>query len=89
MADSFSEFAVGMTGPAANSAAITPSDSTDLDYVTRAVSADVAGPLRYAPVGTEGDAIVTRFIPAGVQIAIRAKRIYATGTDAEGITADW
>lgn len=89
MADDFASFSAGLESPAANSKAITPSDSTDLAHVTRAISVDVDGAVRYAPLGTQGDAIVTRKFVAGVQMSIRAKRIYATGTTATGIIADW
>jgi hypothetical protein len=89
MTDTYSSYAASLTAPAINSAAITPDDSTDLAYVSRAISVDVEGFVKYAPLGTQGDAIVTRLLVAGVQHPIRAKRIYATGTTATGVVVDW
>lgn len=89
MADAFESFSTGIDAPAANSKAVTPSDSVDLPYVSRGISVDVDGNLSYQPVGTQGDATVTRKVVSGIQYAIRAKRILATGTTATGIVVDW
>jgi len=82
-------FAGGVDGPAVNSMAVTPSDTTDLPFVSRGIGVDVAGNVRYVPLGAQGDSLVTRFLVAGVIHPIRASRIHATGTTATGIVVDW
>lgn len=67
-------------------AAVTPSDSADLAYVSRAFH-----------VGTAGDVTVTTLSGEKVTITgatagwhpIRVTRIWATGTTATGITVGW
>lgn len=89
MADAFDAFAHGVDAPAVNSKSVTPSDSVDLPFVSRAISVDADGNLSYQPLGTQGDTTVTRKVVSGIQYAIRAKRIMATGTTATGIVVDW
>lgn len=64
--------------------AVTPSDSVNLANPTLAILATVAGTIKVDMVvsGT-----ITFTALAGVMYYIRAKKIYATGTAATGITA--
>jgi hypothetical protein len=74
-------------GPTANDAAVvTPSDSTDLAFVTRWIRANVAGTIKLT---TKNGSTVTLNFAAGETRAIRASRIWATGTTATGIEALW
>lgn len=75
-------------GPTANDAAVvTPSDSTDLTYVTRWIRSETAGVIKLTTKA--GSAVVLKFA-AGETRAIRASRIWATGTTVTGqIEALW
>lgn len=65
-------------------AVITPSDSTDLAYVTRAIRANGAGTVK---VDLYTGGTVTMNFLAGETRSVRATRIYATGTSATTIEA--
>jgi hypothetical protein len=84
--DASASFPNLLTAPADHAKAITPDNSNDLAYVTRAVILAVAGDLKVDTLGGESGEVLT--LPAGPH-AIRVKRIYATGTTATGITALW
>lgn len=74
-------------GPSANAAAVTPSDSTDLSFITTQVIASGAGVISVNMQGT-GSAVPIP-VAAGVPLSIRVRRILATGTTATGIVALW
>jgi hypothetical protein len=61
---------------------VTPSDSTDLAVVTRALIIGTAGTLKVTRI--DGTA-VTLTVPTG-ELRIRVVRVWATGTTASGIT---
>ena len=81
--DQFSTFGAGITSPAENAAAITPSNSVDLDYVTRAIYVGGAGNLAVVMKG--GDTVTFFGAVAGSVIPIRAARVLATGTTATSL----
>lgn len=62
---------------------ITPSDSTDLSEVTRAISLEVAGTL--AIITQDGTTITIPGLAVGVLHPIGAQRVLSTGTTATGI----
>jgi hypothetical protein len=77
----------GLTAPYDNAAAVTPSDSTDLTYVTRALWCATAGDVKVTLLG--GDTVT---INHGVHtlLAIRVTRVWSTGTVASPqIVALW
>ncbi len=84
-ADPFSTHAPAATNPADDAFPITPSDTTDLSVMVRA--------LRIASTGTGGIVRVTtrsgtvRDLPiaAGEQWEVRVSRVWTTGTTATGI----
>ncbi|SIS84845.1 spike base protein, RCAP_Rcc01079 family [Phaeovulum vinaykumarii] len=81
MQDDFHRTAVGMSDPAVHLEAITPSDSTDLARVTRALWVGQAGDL--AVVSAAGESVT---LPnAEGLIPIRVTRVRATGTTATGL----
>lgn len=82
MADAFDEHSPGLESPATRLAAITPSDSQDLAFATRAVTVAQAGSVRLTTVGGDTG---TLYLLAGVPFPIRVNRIWATGTTATGI----
>jgi hypothetical protein len=63
---------------------VTPSDGTDLAYISRWLIIGVAGNIKVTP--PLGAAAVTIAVPAGV-IPIQAARVWSTGTTATGIVA--
>jgi hypothetical protein len=77
--DSFSSNAEGLISPPDNAFAITPSDSSELPYVTRGIYTGAGGSL---VVILNGDSSSVTFanLPAGVILPIRAKKVLATGT---------
>lgn len=70
---------------AATFAAITPSNSTDLDVLTRAVYVGGAGNL--VAVDADGNTCTFTGVPAGSILPIRVRRINSTSTTATSIVA--
>jgi len=64
-----------------DAAAITPSDSGELDIYTRAIYVGGTGDLRVQMVGTGND-VTFSAVPAGSFLPIRVKRVYDTNTTA-------
>ena len=78
--------AEGLDSPYDNAAAITPSDSTDLGFVTRAIYVGQQGTLKVTMLGG-GD--VTFNCGQHLVLPIRATRVFATGTSANDLVALW
>ena len=86
-ANKFGGWSETVTSPATDAMPVTPSDTTDLAVMTKA--------LRVAATGTGGtvrvitEAGTTRDLPiaAGEQWDVRVSRVLATGTTATGIWA--
>jgi len=83
MADQFANVAEGFTAPADNQVSITPSDSTDLPFVSRALWVGGAGNLVVTPAAGGSD--VTYTVAAGAILPIRVSRVKSTGTTATQI----
>ncbi|MEO0369816.1 MAG: hypothetical protein AAF231_00025 [Pseudomonadota bacterium] len=83
MTDDFSTHSETLTAPAAAAETITPSDTQDLAFVTRALyvgqGGDVAVELK------SGDSVVLRNMQASVIYPLRVMRVLATGTTAADI----
>ena len=74
--------------PATRAAAVTPNDSTDLTYASRAIYVGGAGNIKVDTLG--GDSAITFVgVPAGTTLAVRATRVYSTSTTATSIVALW
>lgn len=73
----------GLTSPADNAVAVTPSDSTDLAYVSRALYIGTGGNLVVTMAG--GGDVTFSNIPDGSILPIRVSRVKATSTTASGI----
>ncbi len=67
--------------PAQMCFAITPSDSADLPYATKAIYIGEAGDVVLVPVRGEGP-VTFRNLPAGGILDVRARAIKAGGTTA-------
>ncbi|NNH59461.1 hypothetical protein HLI01_22255 [Rhizobium laguerreae] len=73
--------------PASNAAAVTPNDSTDLTYTSRAIYIGGAGNLAVIMAG--GQTVTFTGVLAGAVIPIRASRVMSTNTTATSIVAVW
>jgi hypothetical protein len=62
---------------------ITPSNTVDFTYATRAIYVGTAGAI--AVVTINGEVVIFNAVPAGTIIPIRAKRINSTGTGASNL----
>lgn len=82
-ADKFANFALSPAQPATELGAITPDDASDLPRPTIALNVATPGTVRVTALdGTVG--VVT--IAPGHAFPLRARRVWATGTSATGIT---
>ncbi len=86
MADQFAAFRPGLDSPAEHAAAVTPNDSTDLTYATRALYVGGTGNIKVTTVG--GETLVLSAVPVGV-LPIRVTRVHSTSTTATSIVALW
>lgn len=75
----------GIGEPAVNMVAVTPSDTVDLQFVSRALLVNGAGDLRIQTLGGQDVTIST--VAAGATIVVRATRVYSTSTTATLIYA--
>lgn len=76
-------FNPGVTNPARSATTITPSDSTDLFTIPKALYVGGAGNL---VVKLLDDATTVTFaVQAGAILPVRPVRVYSTGTTATGI----
>lgn len=73
-------------GPAIRAAAVTPSDSTDLTFVTRGLYVGAGGDVSVDMAET-GTSIVFVGVPTGTLLPVRVKRVRSTGTTATSIVA--
>lgn len=83
--DTFVTQASDLESPGRNFAAVTPSDSTDLTYLPRALWVGGSGDLTVVSVA--GD--TATFSSASGWMPIRPARVLATGTTATTIVAVW
>lgn len=82
MIDTFESFGTGLESPATRIVEITPDDTADIFYASRAVNVATSGSLR---VTTTGGDTGTVHVTAGVAFPLRVTRIWQTGTTATGI----
>lgn len=86
MSDAFINENPQLDSPAGNAAAITPSDSTDLPTVTRAIYVGTGGDLKVTMRG--GQTVTFKAVPQGTLLPIRATRVWnpvGTATDLVGV----
>jgi hypothetical protein len=75
--------ASGLTSPPLRAFSILPDDQTDLVRPIRGLMVAIAGDV--SVVTEAGDEVVLPGLLPGIQYAIRARRIRATGTNADGL----
>lgn len=85
--DSFSRFQTQDFSPLTNAASVTPHNTNELSYVTRALYVGGAGDV--AVTMQDSGEVTFVGIPAGTTIPVRVKIVKATGTDATSIIALW
>ena len=83
--DNFSRQKSQTSDPATNAVLITPSDSTDLVTVTRAVYVGTGGNMKVT-MQDSGTVLFTG-VPSGTTLPIRVSRIWNTTTTASTIIA--
>lgn len=74
--------------PAASAVAVTPSDSTELTYVARALYVGVGGNLA-VKLRDDSTAVVLVGVAEGSVLPLQVKQVMATDTTATNIVALW
>ncbi len=77
----------GLLGPAADGAAVTPSDTENLPVASKRLWIGGAGNV--ALVTVNGTALFYTTVPAGTYLQVRAQQVKATGTTATDIIAEY
>jgi hypothetical protein len=88
--NSFSSNSLSVLSPFTSASAVTPSNTVDLDQVTRGLQAHRSGGHAHVAISVimmNDTSSVTLNIPNGVPIALRVKRVLVTGTDATSVVA--
>lgn len=75
----------GLESPATNAVVVTPDNSNDLAYTTRAIYVGGAGNINVDMVS--GQTCLFSGVPAGTVLPIRVKRVRSTSTTATLIVA--
>ncbi len=84
MSDNFQNYTSSLRDPVRAAEQVTPSDSTDLASVSRAIYVGGSGDLRVTLV--DGSDVIFRTAPVGWH-PVRARQVWATGTTATDIVA--
>jgi hypothetical protein len=87
MADIYAGTGSDLLGPAANAAAVTPSDTANLPTASKRLWVGGAGNVKVLTVG--GSTVTYTAVPAGTYLKVRALQVFATGTTATNIVAEY
>jgi hypothetical protein len=85
--DNFKGVPTDLSSPGLNAATVTPSDSADITFSSRALYIGVTGDVTVNMAGN-GSSILFKSVPVGI-LPIRVSRVLATGTTATNIVAVW
>jgi len=85
-ADLFQYNRPGLASPYTHAAAVTPHDTNELAYITRALYVGTAGALKV--VTADGDTVTFGNVAVG-ELRIRVKQVFSTGTVASNIVSMW
>jgi hypothetical protein len=85
--DNFARVQSTTSDPATNAVVLTPSDSTDLTNVSRALYVGTTGNIKVT-MQDSGTVLFTA-VPAGAVLPIRVTRVWSTTTTASTIIALW
>lgn len=78
----------GMDAPASNAIAVTPSDSTDLASLSRALYVGTGGNVYVNVAGGQSNVPFLN-VPGGSVLSIRVSRVLLTNTSASNIVELW
>jgi hypothetical protein len=87
MVDRFAGMGGDLLSPAADGVAIVPSDTVDLPIAPRRLWIGGAGNVTINTLA--GRSLTYTAVPAGTYLQIRAARVFATGTTATNIVAEF
>lgn len=76
-----------LSSPCDNAAAVTPSDSADLAYISRAIWVGGAGAINVVLAG--GQTVLFAGIAAGTLLPLRITRVLASSTSATSLVVIW
>ena len=85
--DTFAKHSRSLTAPPEEAAAIAPDDAADLAFATRALYVGTGGDVRLRMLG--GGEVALTNLASGSLIPIRAIKVFATGTNANGLIGLW
>lgn len=85
--DSFSRFQTHDVSPVTNAVAVTPHNTNELSYVSRALYVGTGGDI--AVTMQDSGSVTFVDVPTGTLLPIRVKIVKATGTTASDIVALW
>lgn len=83
MKDEFSDYAISPTAPAEAAEAISPSDASGVEFVTRALYVGDGGDIRVKLL--RGSVVTLRSVPSGSFMPLRITQVFATGTTASSL----
>lgn len=86
--DTFDAFQIGLDAPAESAAAVSPSDSTELTNVSRALWIG-AGSGGLHVLMADGSEVTFAGIPVGTLLPIRVRKVFNASTTASSIVALW
>lgn len=84
MVDKFETYTESLNSPPRHLFVVTPDDENDLPTASRCLNVQVGGTIQVTTVAGDTGIIM---VASGITFPIRARRIWATGTTATGISA--
>jgi hypothetical protein len=87
MTDRYAGTGVDLLSPADLAAAVTPSDTANLPTASKRLWVGGAGNVKLTTVG--GATVTYTAVPAGTYLRVRAQQVFATGTTATDIVAEY
>lgn len=73
--------------PAMNAFAVAPNDGADIAFVSKRLFVGTTGNVKLTTVG--GQTVTYNAVPSGTYLQVRASRVFATGTTASNIIAEY
>lgn len=76
-----------LQSPALHAEAVTNSDTVDFAHASKRLWVGTAGNVKLNTLG--GETVTYNAVPAGTYLQVRATRVFATGTTASNIVAEF